>query len=70
LKKLRTACNAHQLEKKGVNDKEHQRNLKRIAKASEASNERLRKAGIQVIGAEQPIHLPPQKLEIRPRATK
>jgi hypothetical protein len=53
-----------------VNDKEHQRNLKRIAKAIEASNERLRKAGIQVRGAEQNIHVPDQKSEIRPWATK
>jgi hypothetical protein len=31
----------------GVTEKEHQRNLKRIAKAIKASDERLRKAGIQ-----------------------
>ena len=54
----------------GVNDKEHKRNLRRLAKAIEASNEMLRKAGIQVRGAEQPIHVPEQKPEIRSRATK
>jgi hypothetical protein len=57
LKKLCTACNVHQSEKKGMTDKEHQRKLKQIAKAIEASNEMLCKIGIQVRGAEQQIHV-------------
>jgi len=39
-----------------VNDKEHKRNLRRIAKAIEASNEKIRKAGIQFSGLAKPIH--------------
>jgi hypothetical protein len=53
-----------------VNDKEHKRNLRRIAKAIEASNETLRKAGIQVMSVEKEIHVPEKKSEIRPRTTK
>jgi uncharacterized heparinase superfamily protein len=53
-----------------MTEKEHKRNLRRIAKAIEASNERLRAAGIQITGAEQQIHVPEQKPGIRPRATK
>jgi hypothetical protein len=48
-----------------VNDKEHKRNLKRIAKAIEASNEKLRKAGIQFSGSEKHTHLREQKFQIR-----
>jgi len=54
----------------GVNEKEHKRNLRRIAKAIEASNERLRQAGVQVVSAEKHIHVPGQKPEIRPRMAK
>jgi hypothetical protein len=55
-----------------VTDKEHQRNLKRIAKAVEASNDKLRAKGILVKEAndiEKQIQIPEQKPEIRPRAT-
>ena len=47
-----------------MKDKEHQHNLKRIAKAIKATNERLRAAGIQVKDikdVEQQIQIPEQK---------
>jgi hypothetical protein len=53
-----------------MTEKEHKRNPRRIARAIEANNEKLRAAGIQVKGAEQQIHVPEQKPGIRSRATK
>jgi hypothetical protein len=52
-----------------LSDKEHKRNLRQIAKAIAASNERLRAAGIRVKGAERAIYVPEPKPQIRPRAT-
>jgi len=53
-----------------VTDKDHKRNLKRIANAIAASNAKLRAAGIRVSGAEKPIHVPEPKPQISPRATR
>jgi hypothetical protein len=52
-----------------VNNKEHKRNLRRIAKAIETSNEKLRKAGIQFTGSENQIHMPEQKPQFRQKTT-
>jgi hypothetical protein len=52
-----------------MNDKEHRRNLRRIAKAIEASSEKLRKAGIQFSGSEKQIHVPEQKPQFRQKTT-
>jgi hypothetical protein len=41
-----------------VNNKEHYRNIWRIAKAIEASNKMLRTPGIRVRDAERQIHVP------------
>jgi hypothetical protein len=52
-----------------VSDKDHQRNLKRIAKAIEEINKKLRAAGTQIVRSDQQIQLPEQKSQIRPNTS-
>jgi hypothetical protein len=53
-----------------VTEKEHQRDLKKIKKAIQESNDMLRRIGIKLPPSEQQIHVPEQKPQLKPRATK
>jgi len=54
--------------KKAVTDKEHKRNLQRIAAAIEASKSRLRAACLPVSAPAQPLHVPEPKPPVQPQA--